>query len=195
MNKTIVLTGIPGTGKTTVCNLVEKLAKQAGLQLNLLNYGTITMEALQKNGRTMERDAVRRAGLDFQLGLQREVAEEISRRMEKLTGLTIIDTHMTIKTPYGYIPGMPSHVMRLLEPKMFILIEASPDEISMRRMKDSNRKRDDAVEEAVKEELAFARLTVGACSVLTGMPVKIVINAEGKQEEAAREILKMIEER
>jgi adenylate kinase len=32
----------------------------------------------------------------------------------------------------------------------------------------------------------------GACAVLASAPVKIVINAEGKQEEAAREILSAV---
>jgi adenylate kinase len=32
----------------------------------------------------------------------------------------------------------------------------------------------------------------GACAVATGAPVKIVINAEGKQEEAAKDILKAL---
>jgi adenylate kinase len=60
-------------------------------------------------------------------------------------------------------------------------------------MNDATRKRDAAAEEAVREELLFSRLMAGASAVLAGAPVKIVINAEGKQEEAAREILKALE--
>jgi adenylate kinase len=33
MNKTVVVTGIPGTGKTTVCGFVEKLAGKAAIPL------------------------------------------------------------------------------------------------------------------------------------------------------------------
>lgn len=32
----------------------------------------------------------------------------------------------------------------------------------------------------------------GTCAVLTGAPVKTVINAEGKQEGAAKEVLKVL---
>jgi len=193
MNKTIIVTGIPGTGKTTVCNIVEKLAEKAGVEINVVNYGTAMVEKLQKYKRDLERDAIRKADLDFQRKLQKEVAEAVSEKVRQLDGITIIDTHMSIKTSEGYLPGLPFHVLQLLKPEMLVLIEAKPDEISSRRMKAVTRKRDEAVEEAVKQELLFSRLMAGACAVLTGAPVKTVINAEGKQEEAAKEILEALE--
>ena len=189
MNRTIIVTGIPGTGKTTVCNVVEKLAKNAGLEVNVINYGTIMVETLQKHEKEMERDTMRKTDINFQRKLQRETAGAVLERVGRLNGITIIDTHMSIKTLEGYLPGLPSHVLQLLKPEMFVLVEAQPNEISSRRMKDTTRKRDEAVEEAIKEELLFSRLMAGACAVLTGSPVKIVINAEGKQEEAATKIL------
>jgi adenylate kinase len=192
MGKTIIVTGIPGTGKTTVCNLVEKLGKDVGAKINVLNYGTVTVETLRKNGKNMERDAMRKMDLDSQRELQKEVAETISGKTKHLEGITIIDTHMAIKTHGGYMPGMPNHVTQLLKPELFVLVEAKPSDISARRVKDANRKRDDALEETVKEELLFSRLMAGACAVSTGAPVKIVVNAEGKPEEAAKEILKVI---
>lgn len=189
MNKTIIVTGIPGTGKTTVCNVVEKLAKNAGLEVNVINYGTAMVEILQKYEKEMERDTMRKTDINFQRKLQRETAGAVLEKVGRLGGITIIDTHMSIKTLEGYLPGLPSHVLQLLKPEMFVLVEAQPNEISSRRMKDTTRKRDEAVEEAIKEELLFSRLMAGACAVLTGSPVKIVINAEGKQEEAATKIL------
>lgn len=192
MNKTIIATGIPGTGKTTVCNIVEKLAEKADVEINVINYGTAMVEKLQKYKRDLERDAIRKTDLDFQRKLQKEVAEAVSEKVRQLDGITIIDTHMSVKTPEGYLPGLPFHVLQLLKPEMLVLIEAKPSEISSRRMKAVTRKRDEAMEEAVKQELLFSRLMAGACAVLTGAPVKTVINAEGKQEEAAKEILKAL---
>lgn len=192
MNKTIIVTGIPGTGKTTVCNVVVKLAKNAGLEADVINYGTIMVEVLQKYEKEMERDDMRKTDINFQCELQRETAGAVLEKVSRLSGITIIDTHMSIKTLEGYLPGLPYHVLQLLKPEMFVLVEAQPNEISSRRMKDTTRKRDEAVEEAIKEELLFSRLMAGACAVLTGSPVKIVINAEGKQEEAAIKILKAL---
>ncbi|RLI43112.1 adenylate kinase [Candidatus Bathyarchaeota archaeon] len=192
MKKTIIVTGIPGTGKTTVCNDVVRLAEKAGVKVNVINYGTVMVETLQKHKKSMERDAMRKTDVDFQRVLQREVAETIAEKIKELEGITIIDTHMSIKTLGGYLPGLPNHVLQLLKPEMLVLVEAKPEEISSRRMRDTTRKRDEAVEEAVKEELSFSRLMAGACAVFAGAPIKIVINAEGKQEEAAKEILKSL---
>lgn len=192
MNKTVIVTGIPGTGKTTVCNFVEKLAKNVGAEVKVINYGTVMMGILEKHGMTMERDAMRKDSVETQRRLQREVAEVVTEKIRQLNGLKIIDTHMSIKTPEGYLPGLPSHNLQLLKPEMLVLVEAQPRDISSRRMKDASRRRDTAMEETVKEELLFSRLMAGACAVLAGVPVKIVINAEGKQEEAAREILRAL---
>ena len=192
MKKTIIVTGIPGTGKTTVCNTAVKLAEKIGVKINVINYGTVMVETLKEYGENVDRDLMRKADTNFQRKMQREVAEKIAEKIKQLNGITIIDTHMSIKTPEGYMPGLPSHVLQLLKPEMLVLIEAKPNEISSRRMKDKTRKRDEALEEAVKEELLFSRLMAGACAVSIGAPIKIIINAEGKQEEAARELLKSL---
>jgi adenylate kinase len=192
MNRTVIVTGIPGTGKTTVCTFVEKLSRKAGVETSVITYGTVMMGVLQKCGKTMERDAMRRDTLDSQHQLQSEVAKAIAEKMRQSEGITVIDTHMAIRTPAGYMPGLPHHVLELLNPDMLVLVEAQPSEISSRRMKDASRKRDEATEDRVKEELLVSRLMAGACAVATGAPVKIVINADGKQEEAAKDILRAL---
>jgi adenylate kinase len=192
LNKTVIVTGIPGTGKTTVCNFVEKLGIEAGIEVNVINYGTVMMEILNEHGNSVERDAMRKDSVETQHRLQIEVAESVTERLKQLKCLKIIDTHMAIKTAEGYMPGLPNHNLQILKPEMLVLVEAQSKEISSRRMKDPTRKRDTATEDQVKEELQFSRLMAGACAVLTGAPVKIVINANGKQEEAAKEILRAV---
>lgn len=188
----MIVTGIPGSGKSTVCSLVEKLVKEAGVEASVINYGTVMMGILEKHGRSMERDAMRKDNLDTQRKLQKEVAETLSERMSQLPGVKIIDTHMSIKTPEGYLAGLPYHVLQVLKPEMLVLVEAKPRETSFRRMKDAGRKRDEATEKAVEEELLFSRLMAGACAVLAGAPVRTVVNDEGKHEEAATEIVKAL---
>jgi adenylate kinase len=192
MDKTVIVTGIPGTGKTTVCNFVEKLARDLGVKTSVINYGTVMLEILRKQRITMERDSMRKDNVATQHRLQREVAETVAEKIKHLSGLKIIDTHMAIKTPEGYLPGLPSRNLELLKPELLVLVEAQPKEISSRRTKDANRKRDIAIEDTVKEELLFSRLMAGACAVYTSAPVKIVINSEGKQEEAAKDILRAL---
>lgn len=189
MKKTIIVTGIPGTGKTTVCNLVEKLAKSAGIETNVINYGTVMVDILKKSGRLMERDAMRKDTVDAQRGLQKQVAEAIAEKTRNSDGMTIIDTHMSIKTAEGYFPGISTNNLQTLKPEMLVLVEAQPYEISSRRRKDASRNRDAAAEDAVMEELAFSRAFAAACAVLMSIPVKVVVNSEGKPEEAAKAIL------
>jgi adenylate kinase len=99
MNRTAIVTGVSWSGKTTVCSRGEKLAKNAGIQVNVINYGTVMMELPHKDGRKIERNNMRK----------------------------------------------------------------------------------------------FSVLMAGANALHAGAPVKIVINAKGKDEEAAREILEALE--
>jgi adenylate kinase len=189
MNRTAIVTGIPGTGKTTVCGFVERLGKEAGVRINVLNYGTVMMGILQESGRSMERDGMRKDSVDVQRSLQKQVAEAIAEKARQTNDLTIIDTHMSIKTPEGYFPGLSSNNLSMLKPDLLVLVEAKPNEISSRRLKDSSRKRDLTLEESVNEELNFSRAMACACAVLMSVPIKVVVNSEGKPEEAAKQIL------
>ncbi|MDH5624048.1 MAG: adenylate kinase [Candidatus Bathyarchaeota archaeon] len=192
MGRVIVVTGIPGTGKTTVCNETLKLAEQTRKKIQAVNYGSIMVELSRKRGKNLHRDELRRSGPTFQRNLQAEAAKIISKKTGEVEGNLIVDTHMSIKTANGYLAGLPSHVLQLLNPEMFVLVEAEPHEVLSRRFKDKTRKRDKAMEDEIMEEILFSRLMAVACAVLTGASVKIVKNPAGKQAEAAEEILKLL---
>jgi len=193
MGRVVVVTGIPGTGKTTVCKELLKLAEQSGRRVTVINYGSIMVELTQERGRSLHRDDLRKSKLPLQRDLQAEAAKAISRRAAEAEGDVIVDTHMSIKTVDGYWAGLPSHVLQLLNPDAFVLVEAEPPEVLFRRLKDVTRRRDEALESEIAEELFFSRLIAAACSVLTGASVKIVKNPNGKQVEAAKEVLKLLE--
>ncbi len=194
MKQVVVVTGIPGSGKTTICNLAKEIAeKQKGKSIAIINFGTVMVELLEKRGEAMHRDFLRKSDLGFQRKLQREAAETISRRISNSEGIVIIDTHMSVKTSKGFLPGLPQHVLEALNPTLFVLVEAPAEQILSRRMKDVSRLRDKVVEEDIRQELLFSRLMAGSCAVLTGAPVKIVINEQGKQKEAALKLLEAME--
>ena len=192
MGRVIVVTGIPGTGKTTVCNETLKLAEQTRKKIQAVNYGSIMVELSRKRGKSLHRDELRRCGLTFQRNLQVEAAKTISKKTGEVDGDLIVDTHMSIKTANGYLAGLPSHVLQLLNPDMFVLVEAEPHEVLSRRFRDKTRKRDKAMEDEIMEETLFSRLMAVACAVLTGASVKIVRNLAGKQAEAAEDVLKLL---
>jgi adenylate kinase len=192
LKRVVVVTGIPGTGKTTVCNEALKLAEQTGKKIHVVNYGSTMVELSQKRGKSLHRDALRKSGLAFQRNLQAGAAKIISKKAGAVNGDLIVDTHMSIKTASGYWAGLPFHVLQLLNPDMFVLVEAEPHEILSRRHKDKSRKRDKVLEDEIMEEILFSRLMAAACAVLTGASIKTVDNPTGKQAEAAKEVLKLL---
>jgi len=159
----------------------------------VINFGSTMVNLAQERGRSLHRDELRKSKLSLQRDLQAGSAKAISQRVAEVEGDVIVDTHMSIKTVDGYWVGLPFHVLQLLNPSAFVLIEAEPHEVLFRRFKDVTRKRDEVLESEIAEELLFSRFIAAVCSVLTGASVKIVKNRNGKKAEAAKEILKLLE--
>ena len=193
MGKIVIVTGIPGTGKTTVCNELSKLTENSGKKISVINYGSVMVNLTEEQGKLFHRDKLRKSQLFFQRGLQAEAAETIALKTEKKAEDIVIDTHMSIKTTKGYWAGLPFHVLQILKPDIFVLIETDPHEVLHRRLKDVTRKRDNVLKSDITEEFTFSRLMAATCAVLTGASVKIVKNPPKKQIKAAKEILKLLE--
>ena len=104
----------------------------------------------------------------------------------------IIDTHAFIRTSEGFNPGLPYHVLQIIEPTHFIIVTAKTEEIYNRRMKDETRNRDKVTITTIKKELDIQSAMMSACSILSGSPLTQVQNNEGKLEEAANKIIKAI---
>lgn len=192
MAASIILTGIPGVGKTTILNELQKLAEEKGIKLTVLNYGTVMNQLFKKYGRKISRDEIRRQQISVQKKIQDRAAQILARKIRSPT--TIIDTHMFIRTKTGLWSGLPESVLSRLKPSLIVLVEAPPEEIAKRRRSDSTRMRDDLTMEEVGFDLEWSRATASACSVYTGAPVKIISNEAGKQREAAEELFKLMTE-
>lgn len=191
-SRVIVVTGIPGVGKTTVLKELVKKAGKKGVKLNVINYASIMLKVAREKEKDIGRDDLRRMPINLQQALQTEAAEKIEKMISEAPE-TIIDTHMTIRTNNGYWSGLPLNVLKKLHPSLFILLEAEPSEIVDRRLKDKARKRDKALIEKVKEEMGFSRFLAASCATLTGAPVKILKNPAGKQVDVANRLLDVIQ--
>ncbi|RLF48110.1 MAG: adenylate kinase [Thermoplasmata archaeon] len=179
----VIIAGIPGAGKTTVLNEALKIKK-----MEVVNYGDVMFEMAKQEG-IEDRDEMRKLPYEKQRELQLKAAKKIAEKDD-----VIIDTHCTIKTPYGYLPGLPYDVLQILQPKRIILIEAEPEEIEARRKKDEGiRKRDEESREGIELHQMMNRIAAMSYAVITNATVKIVKNRQGKIEEAAREIAKALE--
>ena len=187
-SKKVVVVGIPGVGKTTVVSKVVEKLNALDKSVSVHSFGTVMFEEAKEDG-LKDRDDLRRLTVEEQKNLQKKAAEKIAEHQENIV---IIDTHAFISTKEGYYPGLPHYVIQILKPTHFIAVSAKPDEIYNRRTNDDTRDRDIISIGSIKEELDVQDAMLSSCSVLSGSPMKVVLNTEGKVEEAADSIINAI---
>ena len=186
--KKVVIVGIPGVGKTSLVTRIVELLNGDKQRASVHSYGTVMMDEAEKT-EISDRDNLRRLPVSQQKELQKQAAKKIA---ELTDDVVFIDTHAFISTKEGFYPGLPNHVIEILEPTHFIAISARPEEIYNRRMKDDTRNRDKISIEAIKKELAVQDAMLSSCSVLSGSPMKVILNNEGKIDEAAHNVIEAI---
>jgi adenylate kinase len=176
-----VVFGIPGVGKTTVLNEVGKIA-----DVKMINFGDVMFEEAKSRGLVGDRDKMRKLSKDVQSDLQQKAAEKIHN--EAGLGNIIVDTHASVKTHEGYLPGLPEPVLRALNPDALVLVECDSKEILGRRNKDQSRQRDAEALSEIDEHQSIDRAYSAVYSDLTNCTLLIVKNEEGKVKEAGERI-------
>ncbi len=188
-SKKVIIVGIPGVGKTTLVSKIVEILKAKQKSISVHSFGTVMLEEAKKNG-IKDRDELRKLSMEKQTNLQKMAAQKIALLQDELV---IIDTHAFISTNAGFYPGLPNSVLQIIKPDNFISVSARPEDIYNRRMKDSTRNRDLVSIESIKKELSVQDAMLSSCSVLSGSPMKTVLNAQGKVDEAAQTVIDAIE--
>lgn len=195
--RVIVVTGVPGVGKTTVLNHLSRIASGKGLKLRIVNFGDYMLETALKEGLVKTRDEVRRLPLRRQLDLQAIAASRIvedARRELGEDGFLVVDTHALVRTPAGYWPGLPFHVLEKLKPDMIVVVEAEPEVVAERQARDKGRYRSDiGGVEGIKRLMEQARAAAIASAIRYASTVLVVYNREGAPEEAALKLVEAME--
>ncbi|MDR2874162.1 MAG: adenylate kinase [Methanobrevibacter sp.] len=173
--KLVVLTGIPGSGSTTVLNKTLE-----NVDYLHINYGDMMIEIAKEKNIVDNRDEMRKLSPDVQKELQLAAAKKIKEKSK--TENVIVDTHCTINTPSGFLPGLPEWILKELKPNQFIIIEANPDEILIRRLSDDTRNRDKEMTKIIALHQEVNRATAMAYATLTGATVKILENHDNELE-------------
>ena len=136
------------------------------------------------------RDELRKLPAETQKDIQAKAAAEIKARSENDN--VIVDTHCTINTPAGFLPGLPIWVLEQLQPDQFILVEANPDEIIYRRLNDDTRERDLQKVKDIDLHQQMNRATSMAYATLTGATVKIVENHDNHLDSNVRKLVNVL---
>lgn len=157
-------------------------------KLKVVVYGSQMLEVASKKGLVKNRDEMRRLKPEVQREIQKQAAESIAKM-----GDVIVDTHCTVKTPKGFLPGLPAWVLDALKPSVIVLVEADPMEIFGRRAKDPSRERDPEPVEEIARHQEINRAAAMAYATLTGATVKLVYNHDEKVTDAIQQILPVVQ--
>ena len=187
-NKRVILVGIPGVGKTTLLARLVEILRERNIRVSVNSFGTMMFNTAQEGG-IQNRDELRKLPVSQQQELQRLAAEKLSKLDDDVV---IVDTHAFISSPEGYYPGLPEYVLKIINPTNFISVSAKPEEIYSRRVNDTTRTRDMISMSEIKTELNVQAGMISACAVITGTPVRFVLNCEGKVGNAAHQIIKAL---
>lgn len=185
--KVVIVTGIPGVGKTTVIDTaVQMIRDEHNEEVLILNIGTEMFEIATARGLIKDRDELRKMPTARQREVQRAAGEEIARKAK--TARVIVDTHTLIQTKNGFLIGLPEWVAKPIQPKTVVLVEADPEKIAGRRTSDETRTRDAQLTDEIDTHQRMCRAAAVAVATITGATVRIIKNREGKVEEAASEL-------
>jgi adenylate kinase len=175
----MILMGLPGVGKSSVLSGLGKRVPH----MRIVNYGDVMLEVFKSKFGVADRDQMRKSPLEQQEVAQREAAQRIAAMGRDV----ILDTHCSIKTDSGYLPGLPHRLLSQFKVDYLVLLSAPPEDIAKRRAKDPSRKRAVDIGEIIEHD-SMNRSFLAAYSVLSGAPASVVMNADNKVEEAVGHI-------
>ncbi len=185
--KVVVITGTPGVGKSTV---LQRALEEIEDKYTILNFGDAMLDVALERGVVKDRDEMRRLDPGVQKDIQRMAARRIADASK--TENIVVDTHAMIKTPRGYLPGLPVWVLEELMPSLIVVVEADPEEISGRRSSDETRNRDAERAVEITEQQLLNKAAAVSYSVFSGATIAIVENHDDGLDEAAHNLAKVL---
>jgi len=179
----IIVMGLPGAGKSTVLSVAASTAYK------MVNYGDLMFEIASKEFGIKHRDELRK----LDPATQKKVQAAVGKALALMHGKIILDTHCSIATPKGYLPGLPNSLLSGLKVDYLVLITAPIDEILASRSSDKTRVRDAESPESLSEHDSMNRSFLAAYSSLSGAPAMIILNRNGGLETAQKRLLQLLQ--
>ncbi|MFB6213746.1 MAG: adenylate kinase [Candidatus Nanohaloarchaea archaeon] len=187
MGEVNIVVGLSGVGKGTV---LEEAMLLADREYEVINYGDRMLETAKEEGLVDSRDELKELDSETNRRIQKEAADSIQEEAEEKD--IIVDTHAAIKTPFGYLPGLPKWTVENLEPSKIIMLRADPEAIWSRTQGDESRDREHESPADIREYQDVGHEMASTCAVLSGAFFKVIDNEESKAEKAAEELVETL---
>jgi len=123
----IMLTGVPGVGKTTVSQ--HPLIADMGVTVK--NYGQIMFSLGKQKGIVSVFKDLDTLTIDQRVELQADAARKIAEDTSAIA--VVIDGHLIVDTASGFVPGLPLDCISTLDLTSIIMLWAEPKEVVTRR--------------------------------------------------------------
>ncbi len=157
--------GVPGVGKTSLCKSAVK-----SLGCNYINYGDLMLEiARGKNLADTDKEMFE-LSMDLQYDIWKEAAHIISNKEQVL-----VDLHGLDQSPEGYLFSLP---LEIVCPSTIVIVEASPENIFLRRRNDFSKDRIKDDFRSLTEHMNMLRISMSISSVILGSTVYLLQNDE-----------------
>ena len=173
MGKKIIMTGTPGSGKSTILSLLNGI--------RVVSLGT----ELQKRF-DVDRDKIRSTMPNTKV---KELRESALKEIDSIKEDIIIDTHTSIKSGNRYIAGFTKEdTAALHDVKAIIYIDANADDIIVRRDVDKSRVLDHETKQEIKEQRGVNISLATFYMQELGVPLYIIKNKQDNIQGAKAEV-------
>lgn len=185
----IIVVGVPGSGKSLILSAAESREGSIDVQ----NYGKAMLSVAGKA--EIDRDRMRHLSPDEQAALGVSAAELIVERANNNENTTtIVDTHALIKSPFGFVPGLPLPVLQVLKPRAICVIEAAPEFVCRCREADQQRFREKASISEITRHQEITRQFAVSCAAMSGCVLQFIENDGRTPEEIAKPLFELIQQ-
>ena len=158
----VVVTGVPGVGKTTLCRRVSE-----DLGYNYVNYGDLMLDIAKSKDLASTDSEMFSLDIDTQQIIWKGAALKI-KDMDRV----LVDLHGVDQSSIGYILSLPIEIM---SPDIIVVIESSKDNILGRRRKDTKERIIDTIK-SLNEHMNMLRTSMAVCSALLGCNLIVLEN-------------------
>ena len=187
MTKLILVTGTAGAGKSTI---LAKLSELNGNKLKVINLGTEMLEIAKDKFNITDRDKIRTLDDKTTIAIRNAIMQKVIESKED----AIIDTHASIKQGRRYRPGFSIDELQKIRISAIIYIDATSEEVLERSLSDHTRKRAYDTLAEIDEWRSVNISIISTFAVYLNIPIYIIYNQEGKQNEATEEADRIFKE-